>query len=274
MNTTKYIVDHDFHFHSMLSLCSSDPEQNPEHLLQYAIENGYRQICLTNHFWDELVEKNNTSWFAGWYDQQNYAHVSQSLPLPQAPGVEFLFGVEAEMTMDMVVGVSPQRYDAFDFIVIPISHFHQVGFTISQEEAATPEGVATKFLDKLEAVLNQPLPYHKVGLAHLVSAKLCDDAVYCRVVRLITGERLQRLFAKAAELGVGIELNVDTFLFKSQEEEEAVLNLYRLAKQCGCKFYFATDAHHPSELVGRKAAAERIVDLLELTEDDKFRLKR
>ena len=274
MNPTKYIVDHDLHIHSGLSLCSGNPDQNPATLLQYAIDNGYRQICLTDHFWDERVEMNNHSWFAGWYAQQGYEHIAQNLPLPQAEGVEFLFGVETEMTLDGTVGVSPALYDALDFIIVPISHFHQKGFTISEEELSTPEGIAAKFLEKLEAVLDRPLPYHKVGLAHLVSNKLCDASVYCQVVKLITGPRLKELFTKAAELGLGIELNIDTLRFRSAEEEETVLAFYRLAKQCGCKFYFGTDAHGPDGLVGRKAAAEKIVELLELTEEDKFRIRR
>ncbi len=269
----KYIVDHDLHIHSTLSLCGNDPEQSPARILQYALDNGYRQICLTDHFWDDLVEKNNTSWFAGWYDRQDYAHVSQSLPLPQAEGVEFLFGVETDMTLDMTVGVSAQRYDSFDFINIPISHFHQKGFTISEEEVSTPEGVITKFLEKLEAVLNQPLPYQKCGLAHLVSSKLCDKSLYVQVVKALTGPHLEQLFKKVAALGMGIELNASTLHFGSPEEQEAVVAFYRLAKECGCKFYFGTDAHHPSEFEGQKAVAERMVDLLGLTEDDKFRVQ-
>ena len=45
----KYIVDNDLHIHSQLSLCSSDPEQTNERILEYAEENGLKTICLTNH---------------------------------------------------------------------------------------------------------------------------------------------------------------------------------------------------------------------------------
>lgn len=270
----KYVVDHDLHIHSTLSLCGNDPEQTPARILQYAIDNGYRQVCLTDHFWDERVEMNNTAWFAGWYAQQGYDHVSQSLPLPQAEGVEFLFGVETDMTKDMVVGLSPERYDAFDFINIPISHFHQTGFTISEEDLTSPERIAAVFLDKLEAVLDRSLPYHKCGLAHLLSSKLCDGSIYVQTIGLLMGERLKNLFTKAAALGIGIELNTGTLYFKSKEEEEAVVAFYRLAKDCGCKFYFGTDAHHPNGLVTQKAVTERMVELLGLTEEDKFRVQR
>ena len=40
----EYVIDHDLHIHSKLSLCSRDPEQTPENILKYGIENGYSSI--------------------------------------------------------------------------------------------------------------------------------------------------------------------------------------------------------------------------------------
>ena len=36
----RYIVDHDLHIHSFGSMCSKDPEQTPQRILQYAQETG------------------------------------------------------------------------------------------------------------------------------------------------------------------------------------------------------------------------------------------
>jgi len=267
----KYVVDHDIHIHSELSACSGHPEQTPAAILQYAIDNGYKTICLTDHFWDEKVPGSSE-----WYAPQDHAHVHKSLPLPQTEGVEFLFGVETEMTKDNVVAVSPERYDDFAFVIIPVSHFHMKGFALSMEDAATPEGRVNRFLDKMEALLDMPLPFHKIGLAHLANDTIGnrENKMYCQVLRMLMGERLEKLFTKAAALGVGIELNTSCFLFQNQEEEDAVIDFYKLAKKCGCKFYFGTDAHTPNDFKGRKAVAERAVELLGLTEDDKFVIGR
>lgn len=267
----RFPVDHDYHIHSKLSSCSKDPEQSTAHILEYAKEHGYRQICLTDHFWDETVDGASR-----WYTPQNYDHVRQSLPLPQAEGIEFLFGVETEMTKDNILGISPDRYDAFDFIIVPISHFHMVGFTLSEEDAATVEGRANRFLAKLEAVLSMPLPFHKIGLAHMANDTIGgrDLTMYCQVLRQITGERLRALFTKAAALGVGIELNTSCLAFRSEEEAQAVTDFYTVAKECGCKFYIGTDAHHPAQLVGQKDVAQRFIDRLGLTEEDRFYIGR
>ena len=56
----------------------------------------------------------------------------------------------------------------------------------------------------------------------------------------------------------------------ADEEADVVLRPYRIAKDCGCKFYCGSDAHHPKNLDCAKARFERAIDMLELTEKDKF----
>ena len=105
------IVDNDLHIHSQLSRCSRDSEQTGEAILQYAQENGMKTICLTDHFWDETVEG-----ASDWYAHQNYAHITQALPLPQAEGVRFLFGCETDMDKNLTVGLSGEKQELFDFM--------------------------------------------------------------------------------------------------------------------------------------------------------------
>ena len=50
---------------------------------------------------------------------------------------------------------------------------------------------------------------------------------------------MNRLFTKAAQLGVGIELNSYDMNF-TDNESETVLRPYRIVKKCGCKFYLGT----------------------------------
>ena len=84
-------------------------------------------------------------------------------------------------------------------------------------------------------------------------------------------EELRQVFAKAAKVGAGIEINSDDMKFKP-EECETILRPYRIAKEVGCKFYMGSDAHRPSALEEAKEVYERIIDLLGLKEDDKFRI--
>ena len=116
----KFKVDHDLHIHSNLSWCSQDENQTPERILKYAEQNGFNKVCLTNHFWDERVEG-----ASNWYLKQNFEHISEAKPLPQSDKVQFLFGCETDLRQDLLLGISKERFDDFDFIVIPTTHLHE-----------------------------------------------------------------------------------------------------------------------------------------------------
>lgn len=266
----KYQVDHDFHIHSQLSSCSRDPEQTTARILRYAKENGFSQICLTDHYWDTDVPTPSA-----WYAPQNFAHISQAKPLPQIDGVEFLFGCETDMDMNFTIGISPNRFDDFDFIIVPTTHLHMKGFTISEEDAQSNVRRAELWVERLEALLQQPLPFGRVGLAHPVACLINKKsrADLRQILEMISNEDMELLFTRAAALGCGIELNQDDMSF-SDEEQDWLLRPFRIAKACGCKFYLGSDAHHPSGLQHSKQIFERAVSLLDLSEDDKFHVQK
>ena len=142
--------------------------------------------------------------------------------------------------------------------------------TLSYEDMANTQSRANAWVKRLDAVLGMDLPFHKVGIAHLTCGLIAPERQEClEVLKLIPEEEMKRLFNKAAQLGAGIELNRDDMKFTDQEAD-VVLRPYRIAKQCGCKFYLGSDAHTNKGLDESKAIFERAVNLLELTEEDKF----
>lgn len=261
----RFQYDHDLHIHSQLSLCSNDPAQNNERILKYAEDNNLHTICLTDHFWDASVEG-----ASNWYGRQDYAHISQAKPLPKSDKVRFLFGCETELNRFLTLGLAEENMELFDFVIIPTTHFHMKGYTLFEEEIATPAARAKAWIKRLDYILDKDLPFKKIGLAHLTCELLAPTAEeYHELLRLIPDDEMRRVFKKAAEKGVGIELNADDFSFK-HGGMESVLRPYFIAKECGCKFYCGSDAHHPHELEAAKAIFERTIDLLGLEESDKF----
>ena len=92
-------------------------------------------------------------------------------------------------------------------------------------------------------------------------------------MRTVSDAEMIPLFHAAANCGLGIELNFAAFFNGkaiSWKSHEDLLRPYKLAKECGCKFYIGSDAHHPDKLNAEKQNAELIIDLLDLSEDDKF----
>lgn len=263
VHVMRYIFDNDLHIHSHLSSCSRDPEQTTDAILKYAVDNGLKTVCVTDHYWDENVPS-----ASHWYEPQNYEHIAQSLPLPQTEGVRFLFGCETDLSADMTLGVSPKVYDKFDFIIIPTTHLHMNGFTCRGDEDA--EERAKLWVSRFDGVLDMNLPFHKVGIAHL-TCELMYREHHIETLRCIPENEYSRLFRKAAERGVGIELNFPVSSL-TEENKDSILLPYRVAKAEGCKFYFGSDAHHPKGLANEKHNAETIIYLLGLDESDKFHL--
>lgn len=258
----RYVADHDFHIHSTISPCCHDENQTPEAIIDYAKENGFKSVCLTNHLWDESVKSE-----AEWHEGQRFCCLSSVLPLPQEESIRFLFGAEVDMDYNYVLGVSPERYDIFDFMVISTTHLHLAGNTVRTKIQA-PEEAAEHWVVRLNELLKKDLPWHKVGIAHLTCGHIFKGRTP-EVIPLIKDEDLYNIFENCSEKGLGIELNTKT-IFSSEEEKNVLLRPYYIAKDCGCKFYLGSDSHKREALKGAKENFERIITLLDLKEEDKF----
>ena len=263
----KFQIDHDYHIHSFLSSCAEDPRQDERYILERAKELGLSRIVLTNHYWDAAVPGASK-----WYQKQNFDHVSASLPLPREKGIDYLFGCETELDKHLTLGCPPARFDDFDFIIIPTTHLHFMGFTIDEADDSV-KARARLWVERLEHVLQQDLPFHKIGIAHLASClvnwrrKSMEE--YYATLSAIPEMDMARVFEKAAERGCGIELNLED-MRKAGDDLTPVLRPFYVAKACGCKFYLGSDAHAPEEFDGFHEIYDRVITALDLKESDKF----
>jgi len=264
----RFVIDHDYHIHSQLSACSSDPEQTNERILQYALDNGLHTICLTNHFWDE-----NLPGAIPDYQRQNFEHICSAKPLPKAEGVSFLFGCETELDKNLTLALSPQRYGEFSFIIAPSTHMHLNGFTIAHEDKCDTGRRIKLWQERLEYILSRDLPFYKVGIPHLTVLHIAGGSreVRLEMIESFGEQMLKRIFTKIAELGAGIELNAADMKFPD-EDAEIIMRPYKVAKSCGCRFYLGSDAHHVPRFLEAKSIFDRAIDLLDLKESDKYRI--
>lgn len=266
----RYVIDHDFHIHTNLSPCANDPWQTPENILKFAKEHGLKTISLADHYWDEAVPGVFHSWRSVTTD-----YIKQVLPLPQDDEVSFLFGCEADMDMNFTLGLSPEKYDLFDFMVIATTHMHFVGEAISEADHASDQRRAELWCERFDKVLNTPLPFHKVGFAHMATLFVgwpTEDR-YIRVLDMIPSADMAELFTKAAKLGAGIEINQGD-IKDAQRHPNSILRPLKIAKECGCKFYLGSDAHTQIGFTGMHDLFNWAIDALDLEEKDKFILQK
>ena len=260
---SRFLIDHDLHLHSQLSLCSDDPEQTAAALLDYGVREGFADICVTDHYWDE-----NVPGASPWYAAQNFEHVNKILPLPESDACRMHFGCEIDMDQFMTLGISDKVLNAFEFIIVPTSHLHMTGFTIAPEDTSVARR-AQLYLQRNHALLDMKLPFYKMGLAHFTCALMARGCEGSRddILNVITDAEYAELFARVAKSSMGVELNVNL----ADPQSADTMRPYRIAKEQGCKFYLGLDAHHPKGLDEARARFEAVVDALALTEQDKFR---
>ena len=264
-----YVIDHDLHIHSKLSLCSSDPQQTASRILNYAEKSGYSRICLTDHFWDTAIPGSPE-----WYTIQNLDHIRQALPLPQSENVRFMFGCETEMDRHFTIAISEKTMEQMDFIIVPTTHLHMSGLTIDTDIGFDEDGIKRRrelYIERFAHLLDADLPFRKTGIAHLTCHLACkepEDGIY-RLIDGISDQVYRELFTSAAAKGLGIELNFDAFSY-NETQKESIYRPYRIAKACGCRFYLGSDAHHPKDLDCALANFREIVSALGLEESDKF----
>ncbi len=172
------------------------------------------------------------------------------------------------MDKHFTLGISRERFDDFDFVAIPTTHMHLDGFTI--DKGITSCEIRARIWEKrLEELLKKDIPWHKVGLAHMTCAHVYNREKMCEVVSNISEEKMYVLFKQCADKGMGIELHASSFVV-TDEEMPIILKPYRIAKECGCKFYLGSDSHNIAFMKEAKDKFENIVNLLDLKESDKF----
>lgn len=266
----RYTVDHDLHIHTRISPCSSDERQTSNALLSYGLTNGFSLIGVSDHFWDLSVDWQDSP---GWLDVGNEKWLSV-LPLPQSKNCRFLFGAEVDMNRRDTVGISSDALAKTDYCLISVGHLHLAGFvTDPADMPRTPEFVHRYYLHRLNVLLaREDLPFERLGLTHFTSCLIENDRL-AETLALFTDDELTDLFGRVARRGMGVELNAES-LPADPALREVVLRPFRIAREQGCGFYLGGDAHHPENFAHTRRQFEAWVDLLDLTEDNKWTFVR
>ncbi len=257
------------HIHSYLSpCCGHDPRQTKEAILAYGMASGLKLLCVTDHLWDRKVETPCRTWLSSELDLEKGREI---LPLPQSPKCRFIYGVEADMDYLGNLGVSREEIDSFDFLIMAPSHMHMNGFTINADRTGpSAEEHKRYYQERLDRLFQMDLPFERCGLAHFTTS-LTYSREPVRMLELFTDEEYRQIWRQVAERGMGVELNLwEEWLSYTALGKEQLLRPYRIAKSVGCRFYLGSDSHTPEEFTGKKAAFEEMIDILQLTEEDKF----
>jgi len=98
---------------------------------------------------------------------------------------------------------------------------------------------------------------------------VCCPYDYKILINMITDDTFKRLFDKTAEKNIAFEINVSYSKNMTPQElaDDCHIRMFRIAKECGCKFTFGSDSHS-SAYHDFYENASILSDILELKEDD------
>ncbi len=253
----------DLHVHTALSSCAV-PQAIPARYFELCAAQGITTVGFADHFWDAGVPG-----ASNWYRNQGFEHVNslrRQLPA-DTEGVRVRFGCETEYCGHGKIGITPQTAKRFDFVLVPVTHFHMKGFTVPAD-LSDPRDYRRLMLEYFLDVVEMDIA---TGIAHPFYP--VNYAGVQEVLQGISDADYTRCFTRAAEKGVAIELNpcilrrsmaLDTDGFPLEFKR-----IYRIAKDCGCRFYAGSDAHEPRKfLVHFQLAA--FAEACGITDGDRF----
>lgn len=251
-------IDHDVHVHTFLSACCRDPEAVPEKILARAAESGLRLIGFADHLWDPACPGGS-----GWYAPQTPDHVAQVREqMPVQTPVRVLFGAESEYCGGGKVGISRTTAEALDFVLLPMSHLHMKGF-VMPSGVDDPAGIGALMVQRFREVIALGLA---TGIAHPFlpcGYPTQTDAI----IGSISDGQFRECFTAAAQAGVSIEITTGFFPSLRSEEplpgwqDATFLRPLALAKESGCRFHFASDAHTLAGIGSVQQLAPFVADL-------------
>ena len=262
-------IEHDIHIHTTLSLCAHDGTAKLDAYLELAKKQGIKKLGFADHMWDAAIPGASE----GFYKPQDFAHVSQLRQEIRdkdgTDGIKLYFGCEAEYDpWRKDIALTEEVAQQFDFILVPNSHTHMM---MPKEYYEPKERHAQFMLDAFRDIVSSPLAKYVTSMAHPFSAVCCP---YDRRVLydLITPAQYREVFCMAKEANIAIELNTSGYPIDNLAHimDEPSIRMFDLAKECGCKFTFGSDAHSaaPGKQHDHWAVAYVLAQLLNLQEDD------
>jgi histidinol phosphatase-like PHP family hydrolase len=248
------IVDRDWHVHTNLSKCAK-PEAAVHSCVEAACSQGLKSLGFANHCWAEDIPG-----ASGFYQGQGVDHVlsiKKELAGEKDSCLHIFVGCETEFLGGKISGLNKEYAKLFDFIWIPANHFHQKGFVVPENlGSGGPREVAEllyrRFLEVVELDFGTGIVHPFIPLGF----KEQEEAI----LKCFTNRMYENCFKAASCAGIAIEINAETACNKTVPDAQGFSSLYTMmhtiAGECGCKFFFGSDAHQSDHIKNYKVMAE------------------
>ena len=258
----------DLHVHTNRSLCAPRTTE-PSTYLPYCESEGIRLIGISDHVYPtEMIHA------FGYKDETRLSRLLSVRPAlreaEDASNVRFLFGCEIDYFP--CVGhpyISPEESLQFDYVLFASSHILNYPHMYTAYDLSSPDVLRRLTVERFVETckLDYPVP---MGICHPLYP-ICSPH-QCEIIDGISDDCLKECFSMAKEKNISIEIHAclyrrDTPL-NADGLSDRYLRILSVAKDCGCKFHFGSDAHDPKAFVGSHDKLRKAARLLGITGDD------
>ena len=235
----------DYHVHTGLSSCAPDSTTIASYL-PVIKKQGLTKIGIADHVWDNTVAE-PSNFYRPQFPTHSALIKEQGVP-GIIDGIQFLFGCEADMNKDDLLGLTEESAAMFDYVIVSTAHFHMKGFTI--EKGTSVEIARKKMLERIYKAIEVPFIS---GIAHpFLPMGYVEERK--ELLSGMTDNELIACFKAVAEAKKSVEINFNYFAEKYACLEETE-RIYTLAREQGCSFHFGSDCHTPDKMTGYETAA-------------------
>ncbi|MBR7142490.1 MAG: PHP domain-containing protein [Clostridia bacterium] len=235
----------DLHLHTNLSLCAPSTT-TAESYLPYCEQEGIKRIGISNHLYLHLGLE---------YTLQS---CEQIRALQNRTSVQLLFGCEMELHYGRPPMLDRQSASAFDYVLVAPSHIFNQIHHYRDFDLSTPEKVRHLTIEnfKQACYLDLGVP---TAICHPLYPICAPDQQ--EILDGMDDQMLGECYTLAARHEKSIEIHACLYRNTVTLDEEGLspsyIRMLSIAKECGCRFHFGSDAHAPETFIGKHALLER-----------------
>lgn len=272
------LITHDFHIHTRLSLCAGENGGTLQGYLDQAQKFGLKKLGFANHFWDAAVgfdalyvNSNQEDGVPYFYKTQNFEHIyklKEEIDNTDTGDITVLFGAEGEYDpVNHSVAITEKVAEQLDFLLVPNSHTHMM----MDKKLYRPREAHRDFMVKaFEEIVTCPMSKYVDAIAHPFEPVGESYEETTLIIACTDNNTFKRIFTLCAEKEIALEFNSSAMarVFDSTDNPEEHMRMFSIAKECGCKFSFGSDAHHEAGQTRHIEIAQKCVEKFGITEDD------
>ena len=253
----------DLHIHTNLSRCAPK-DTTLSSYLQVCDDEGIKKIGISNHLYDDL-------------GVEHILRIRDEIKaLKDQSPIKILVGCEAELFYGQKPQLQKEDASEFDYVLLSPSHIFNQIHRYSGFDLSTSDKIRQLLFDNFKYACEQQLGV-PTAICHPLYP-ICAPSQQ-EILDGMTDSQLCECYSLAAQSGKSIEIHAclyrNTVYLDGEGLSPSYIRMLSIAKECGCKFHFGSDAHDASSsFLGVHRLLERSAERAGITEYNLWTLAR